>query len=224
MAIGGVFCIENWSGDLRSTESVRDLLEFLDRHGAARTVHQRVSTTRELGHYLSRFASQSSYRVAHLALHGGPGGVYVGSARMNLETLIRWSTLQEAPRLDPAGEPENWVVDLRGKVLYLGSCASLQISKPRLQELRRTTGAVAVCGYRRRVDWLEAAGFEVLLLSSLAAATSGQRHRVAEAIRRLWARSGTLMDTLGFVSEPDYRRRRASAYRGRAVFGRAQRS
>jgi len=203
---GGIFCIENWSGDLRSKDSSTALLEFLDRHGAARTVHQRVSTTRELGHYLSQFASQTTYRVGYLAMHGSRGQVFVGTTPISLETLISWSTLkgEAAPRLSAAGDPEEYVVDLAGKVLYLGSCASLSVSRERLAELRKETGAVAVCGYQRSVDWFEAAGFELMLLPALAAATSGERQSVGAAIKRLWNRSETLMDTLGFISEPDY--------------------
>jgi hypothetical protein len=203
---GGIFCIENWSGDLRSKYSSNDLLEFLERHGAARTVHQRVSTTRELGHYLSRFADQTTHRVGYLAMHGSRGQVYVGSTPVSLETLISWSTLEgdDAPRLSAAGEPEEYVVDLAGKVLYLGSCASLNVSPDRLAELRKHTGAIAVCGYRRSVDWFESAGFEILLLAALAAATTGERNSVGAALKRLWKRSGTLMTTLGFISEPDY--------------------
>lgn len=84
-------------------------------------------------------------------------------------------------------------------------CASLQISRSRLAKLRRETGAIAICGYTHSVDWFEAAGVEIILLSALAAATSRERQRVPDAIRRLWQRSGTLMGVLGFVSEPDYR-------------------
>lgn len=204
--MGGIFCIENWSSGFRSEESVAALLDFLDRNGAARTFHQRVSTTRELGHYLSRFASQKTYRVAYLGMHGDKGKVFVGSNPVSLETLISWSSLdrEPAPRLSESGEPEEWVVDLTGKVLYLGSCASLNISRDRLAALRMGTGAIAVCGYRRSVDWYESAGFQILLLSALARGTSGQRQRVGAALNRLWQRSGTLMHTLGFISEPDY--------------------
>jgi hypothetical protein len=203
---GGIFCIENWSGDFRSKDSSSDLLAFLEKHGAARTIHQRVSATRELGHYLSRFASQTTYRVGYLAMHGSRGKVYVGTTPVSLETLINWSTMdgEAAPRLSDTGEPEEYVVDLVGKVLYLGSCASLNVSPERLATLREETGAVAVCGYRRSVDWFEAAGFELLLLPALAASTAGERQTVGRALQRLWKRSGTLMSNLGFISEPNY--------------------
>ncbi len=98
--------LENWSTGFRSEDSVADILDFLDRNGAAHTIHQRVSTSRELGHYPSRFAAQKTFRVAYLAMHGDRGKVFVGSTPISLETLT-WSTLDHEPahsssRDDPA--------------------------------------------------------------------------------------------------------------------------
>jgi len=65
------------AGSRRLTRSPT-LLRFLEAHGAARVIHQRVETPRELDHYLSRFAALDSYQVGYLALHGRRGHVYVG--------------------------------------------------------------------------------------------------------------------------------------------------
>ena len=208
---GGVFCIENWSGDLRSPATVLPVLDFLRTHDAARVIHQRVSTPQELAHYMKWFAGNKTYRVAYLGLHGQRGKVFVGSVPVDLRTLVEWSS--DDPRTrhlrtpNPSGESEEeWVLDLTGKVLYLGSCASLSVSPKRLKELREETGATAICGYRRSVDWYEAAGFDIMLLSALADATDGAPHSVAAAVKRIRKRAGGLVDsTLGFVCEPDWR-------------------
>jgi hypothetical protein len=74
-----------------------------------------------------------------------------------------------------------------------------------LKQLREETGATAICGYRRSVDWYEAAGFDIMLLSALADATDGDRQSVAAAIKRLRRRAGNMVDsTLGFVCEPNW--------------------
>jgi hypothetical protein len=193
---GGIFCIENWSADLRSQDSVGPMLDFLDTHGDARVIRQRVSTTYELRHYLRRFAALKSYQVAYLALHGERGKVYVGSRSIDLERLVGL----------PADGNHDRVLDLRGKVLYLGGCASLRVSRARIRDLRERTGAAAVCGYTKHADWYEAAAVEVILLSMLAAAMNGSRATPSSVIRRLRQRAGTLVDgTLGFVCEPDWR-------------------
>ena len=58
---GGIFCIENFSADLRNRETVRPILEFLEQREAARVLHRPVETHRELRHYLSRFAGLRDY-------------------------------------------------------------------------------------------------------------------------------------------------------------------
>ena len=43
-------------------------------------------------------------------------------------------------------------LDLTGKVLYLGSCSTLNVNPERLERFRRDTGLRMVCGYKRPVD------------------------------------------------------------------------
>lgn len=92
------------------------------------------------------------------------------------------------------------MVDLRGKVLYLGSCASLRVSERRIDDLLQQTGAIAVCGYTKYVDWFESGAMDVMLLSALATATSGPRQTVRQALDRLHGRASDLLKTVGFVS------------------------
>src|SRR4051794_41008229 len=147
---GGIFCIENWSSDLRIAGSVRPLLEFLEATRSARVFHQRVETAEELTHYLSRFAGLSSYRVGYLAMHGSRGRVAVGRHRIDLDTLSEWARLDEAPRVE---QDDGWSLDLRGKVLHLGGCGTLHTSPAQLKRFRKQTGALAVTGYTRNVGW-----------------------------------------------------------------------
>lgn len=201
----GIFCIENWAADLRSKATVSPLLEFLHRSDGTRFVHQRVSTPRELHHYLARFAALDAYRVGYLALHGDRGKVNIGRHELTLERLATWASLDAARLADDAelDDPE-WVVDLRGKALYLGSCASLHVSQRRLHELRERTGAHVVCGYTKYVEWFAAGGFDVMLLSALADAMHRERPNPADVIKRLWRNAGDLMSLLGFKSDPDW--------------------
>ncbi|MDQ3934867.1 MAG: hypothetical protein M3340_09600 [Actinomycetota bacterium] len=196
---GGIFCIENWSADLRSQDSVAPLLDFLDAHRGARVIRQRVLTATELELYLGRFSELKSYQVAYLALHGQRGKVFVGNEDIELERLVSRSNGANGAAAAP--------IDLSGKVLYLGSCGSLSVTRNRIRALRERTGAAAICGYTKHVDWYEAAAVEVMLLSTLAEAMNGSKGpSLASAIRRLRRRGGTLVeDTLGFVCEPDWR-------------------
>ena len=209
----GIFCIENWSKDLRSSGTVGPLLDFMSSSGDARVIHQRVSTVYELTHYLRRFSALRSYQVAYLALHGDRGKVYVGDEGVELEDLVTWTMLsgRRSGGVGSNGDSDDSVIDLRGKVLYFGSCGSLGIPRDRLRLMREETGAAAVCGYMRQVDWYAAASFEILLLATLVNAVDGNRsgdvHRsLPPAISGLRRSAGTFVDrTLGFVCEPDWR-------------------
>jgi hypothetical protein len=200
---GGIFCIENWSSDLRVGGSVRPLLESLDASHSAGVLHQRVETAEELTHYLSRFAGLSSYQVGYLAMHGSRGRVAVGRHRIDLDTLSEWARLDDAPRVE---EDDEWILDLRGKVLHIGGCGTLRVSQAQLRRFRQQTGALAVTGYTRNVAWHEAAAFEVLLLSELAGAFDSGNPRPRPAISRAAVRAATLSDRLGFVCEPPRKR------------------
>src|SRR5262245_11432009 len=129
---GGIFCIENWSERMASPDSVLPLLEFIKRSDGARFVHQRIQTRQELAHYLGRFADMWTYQFGYLALHGSRGGVWVGSQRVSLEELGAWSQLGRAPKIErQQGGDYEWILNLSGKILYLGSCATLSVPQQR---------------------------------------------------------------------------------------------
>jgi hypothetical protein len=80
-----------------------------------------------------------------------------------------------------------------GRVIYMGSCETLVASDDVLKAFCRVTGASAIAGYTKSVDFVEAAAFEVLLLSDLAYAT-----RMKPAFDRLVKNFPGLTGRLGF--------------------------
>ena len=55
----------------------------------------------------------------------------------------------------------------RGRVVYFGACGVMATHGNRLNRFVKSTGAVAVAGYREEVDWLESAAFDMLALGRL---------------------------------------------------------
>jgi hypothetical protein len=203
----GIFCIENWTGDLRSRSTVQPLLEFLEKSDVGvRFIHQRVATLGELRDYMDRWSALDSYELGFLALHGSPGKVQVGSEAMRVGELLDRSWDRDE---DP------WVIDLSGKTLYFGSCSTFS-GQDRFEEVARQTKARLVCGYRRSVSWDEAAGFEVMLLSALAAFDSP-----FEALRDLRRRQNELIQSLHFDWMP---KRRAGGSQIRESVSRSHKS
>ncbi|MCA8998948.1 MAG: hypothetical protein KDA80_18255, partial [Planctomycetaceae bacterium] len=53
------------------------------------------------------------------------------------------------------------------RIIVISSCGTMQIDERKLQTFLRTTGALAICGYREYVDMLRSAAFELLLFDVL---------------------------------------------------------
>ena len=52
-------------------------------------------------------------------------------------------------------------------IIHFGSCSTLNLNKTRVQNFMNQTEVLAVMGYKRDVDWLPSASFEILLLDLL---------------------------------------------------------
>lgn len=174
----GVFCLEGpWSSLLTDDSSVRPLLEVLERRGAIRFAHRDAITREEFDRYLLQW-TQKQYRhlkVGYLAFHGEPGALRVGSHLVSLQEL------QETLR----GR-------LVGRVLYFGSCATMQISRKEAEEFQRATKARAVLGYTQDIDWIESAAFELNLLDAL-----GRFQRIDASFRHLRNNHSGMVRRLG---------------------------
>jgi hypothetical protein len=149
----GIFCLEGeWDRDLRSRRSVLPILVMLEAHGSTSHIHRDIGTRAELALYLEKFGQQryKHFGVLFLAFHGSRGHIVVEGKDVSLEELAGMIG-----------------TSARGKVIYFGSCATLNVSSGRLAEFRRRTGAKFVAGYTRNVDMITTCAFEVALLDAL---------------------------------------------------------
>ena len=186
MKYPGVFCLEGeWDPDLRYPTTVRTLLDTMQRCAGVPTIYRDIGTVQELEFYMRRWRQKrySDYSVGWLAFHGSPGYIHIGRKALSLTQLADAIGLRTCV----------------GKTIYLGSCATMQDGAA-VRELKTRTGARAVCGYTNDVDWMEAAAFELLLLSTLT-----RYEQTAAALRRVQSEYGALADRIGFVSEPSWR-------------------
>ena len=154
MATDGIYCLEGeWDSDLRRRASVLPVLELLERLGELKAIHRDVATRPELEHYLKKWAQvrYDDYRVLYLACHGDKG-------------VLQWSNGNRTS-LDDLADILGGAAN--GCYIYLGSCLTL-FEEKQARTFAERTGAAAILGYRKEVDWLEGAAFEVILLSRLA--------------------------------------------------------
>ncbi|YCN55431.1 DUF6642 family protein [Rhodococcus erythropolis] len=154
----GVFCLEGeWEESIESRLSIEPALRLLEARDDIRLVHRDIATLAELEYYLDRWLNTRlrGYDFGYLGFHGSAERLDVGHEQMSLDDLAE-------------------LIDGRcqGKVVYFGSCSVLSAPDEVLTNFCRRTGARAVAGYTKNVDWIETAAFELLLVTKLVHSTN----------------------------------------------------
>jgi hypothetical protein len=150
----GIFCLEGeWESrltDRRSVEPLLQVIENLDLWG--RVIHRDVATREEFEYYATKWTRRQydRYPLGYFSFHGEPSRVRLGKDSL---------TLNEMAEILRGGAD--------GRVIYFGSCQTLAASDEDLQRFCQVSGARAVVGYTRRIDWLESAAFDLILLPHL---------------------------------------------------------
>ncbi|MBL9150490.1 MAG: hypothetical protein JNM94_17525 [Phycisphaerae bacterium] len=154
----GIFCLEtDWTG-VAKAPSVFSLLGLL-RSSPLRipSIHRHVATQDSFHHYLEKWVQvqHGDYPILYLALHGVEGEVQFGDLRRS-DNHVTLDELEKALK----GR-------CRGRVLHFSSCRTLVVTEKRVQQFLKATGAVAVSGYRRDIDWIRSAVFDLGLLACM---------------------------------------------------------
>ncbi|NOY06052.1 MAG: hypothetical protein GXO82_05405 [Chlorobi bacterium] len=174
----GIFCLEgDWSPDLKERNTVRPLLQFLEQSNRINFIYRDVGTVEELQFYMNKWRQRAyrSYKIGYFAFHGEPDTILIGRKRLSLDQLGDF--------LEGA---------CRGKIVYFGSCATLDIGRAKVLEFTRKTKARCVCGYTKDVDWFSSSAFELLLFSTLT------RYTRMDAVERHLTSYRSLTRELGF--------------------------
>jgi hypothetical protein len=105
------------------------------------------ATRAELEFNLGLMRPYHSYRLLYLAFHGSKGRIW----------------LADDDEL-PVGELADLLAGrLKDRFVHFGSC-SVVLAHDELQRFMQTTGASVVTGYRNKVDWIDSAAMDLLVL------------------------------------------------------------
>lgn len=186
----GVFCLEgDWWGKVHQVSTVEPILSLINKWDPYYVpyVHRDVATRDELEYYLQAWAQRklARYPILYLAFHGDPNVIHIGDQRLSENTV----TLDEMAALLQGR--------CRGRIIYFASCATLKLHGNAIRSFLKQTNALAVCGYRATVDWLDATAFELIVFSAMqqnAATAAGAR----AMRRRIRERAPYLVRRLGF--------------------------
>jgi hypothetical protein len=182
----GVYCLEGrWVEPLhRDRTSIRGLLDYLKSAGLIEFDHHRTRSPRTLKARMIEWnEAHPSYELGYFAGHGSSYG------RLDPRTRFRMLSLDQlaAPL---AGQ-------CAGRVVFLATCVTAR-NASQMTNFLETTGAIAVCGYRKSIEWTEAFAADTLIIDALARHRRS-RIRPLPAFRDVERRHRWISDRLGFV-------------------------
>ncbi|MDZ4830079.1 MAG: DUF6642 family protein [Phycisphaerae bacterium] len=173
----GIFCLEtDWTGFAKSP-SVFSLLGLL-RSSPLKipSIHRHVATQDSFLHYLEKWTQRQhgEYPILYLALHGIEGEIQFGDLRVR-GNHVTLDELEEVLR----GR-------CKGRVFHFSSCRTLVVHEARMQKFLKATGAIAISGYGRDIDWMRSAVLDLALLGMMQqnAFTTGGLRAVRERLLR----------------------------------------
>jgi hypothetical protein len=147
----GVFCLEGfWYNDHRDKTTVYPILDLANRYYDVPFLHHKCGTKQEFIFSIKRWKTKSfhkKYPLLYLAFHGCDGMIKIGEEEITLAELE--DLLQDK---------------CEGAVIYFGSCETINVHHGRLLRFLTKTKALAILGYRQKVNWLTSAFFDILLL------------------------------------------------------------
>ena len=184
----GIFCLETDWSEVGKSPSVEPMLELLRRSPLAIPfVHRNVVTVDALDHYTKKWSQRShaKYPILYLAFHGIQGEVQMGDLRRKV-ARVSLDSLEDALR----GRCD-------GRIIHFGCCQTLGVSQRRLRQFIDETGALAVTGYEKDIDWVRSTFLDFSLFTAIQQNTmtlTGMR----AVQRRLLTRHGREIRALNF--------------------------
>jgi hypothetical protein len=186
--VRGIFCLETDWSEVKASPSVEPMLELLRRSPLGIPfVHRNVVTVDALDYYLKKWTQRrhDEFPILYLAFHGIEGEVQFGDLRRR-SARVSLDALEEALR----GR-------CQGRVIHFGCCQTLGVSQRRLRRFIDETGALAVSGYEKDIDWVRSAMLDFTLFASIQQNTmtvAGMR----AVRRRMQLRQGREIRSLAF--------------------------
>ena len=117
-----IMCLEGeWSADIRSEESVKPLLQTLQRRGEIKYIYRRCGTKSEFEYYLRLKKYYRDYRIVYLSFHGARGKL-----KLSPDEVI---TLAEIADIAHGA--------FKNKIVYFGSCKTLKAVDEQLKDEAR---------------------------------------------------------------------------------------
>jgi hypothetical protein len=144
-----IFCIEgNWGQGYEESRSIRTALNFLNASVGISAIRKGCNNPEQFNSYLKDSVKDSydTFGIIYLAFHGSPGKLHINHHEKIDFTSIA-ATLQ--------GKAKD-------KIIHFGSCSTLRLSGWDLRRFKKATGALAISGYCKDIDFIESTVLDIL--------------------------------------------------------------
>ena len=146
-----IACLESfWDDDIENRLTVAPILELLSKRNRIKFTLLTCNTREELEHNLTLLRKRKGYGILSLAFDGQPGRILLNGSPLNIETLA-----------------EIMVKGFTNRIIYFGSCATINVKEERILNFMKSTGILMVMGYDRSIDWLSSTALDLFLLDCL---------------------------------------------------------
>jgi hypothetical protein len=145
-----IFCLEgDWNNNLKHKSSILPALQLLELNIGIETIYKTCASFEEfevrLNQILADKRKYNSFEIIYLAFHGRKNHIIIGEGEYSLEDIAK--TFEG--RLD-------------NKMIHFGSCKTLSIDKEQANYFLEITGAKAISGYGKNVDFISSTVVDIL--------------------------------------------------------------
>jgi len=175
-----IFCMEgNWGRGYEDSKSIKTALNFLNASVGINAVRKGCNNPEQFSSYLkdSMKESYDTFGIIYLAFHGSPGQLHI-----NQQEKIDFSAI--AATLQGKA---------RDKIIHFGSCSTLRVSGWDLQRFKKATGALAISGYCKDIDFIESTVLDILYFRKCQA-----YQKISLISRYMHLHYGKLVKQMGF--------------------------
>ncbi|WP_405395599.1 DUF6642 family protein [Maribacter sp. Asnod2-G09] len=149
-----IFCIESeFDNDLKHESTSKFMLEQMQNlHvNKLKFIYRKCATKAELTHYFKKMSLKKykDYSIIYLSLHGKSNKICLDNEDIDLIEL--------AEIVGPKS--------LSDKIVHFSSCETIKISKKELKIFIDKTNSLAVSGFTKEVNYVEALALEMLFFN-----------------------------------------------------------
>ena len=152
----GIYCIEGlWEPqNIADKSTVLPILDLLEKCSYCDYIYHDCASQAELEFYLEKWktkAVNTKFPILYLAFHGESGCIF-------LNNKDKYSINALADFLENK---------CSGKVIYFGSCSTLNMDRRKIKAFLNKTGALATIGYKSDIDWIQSTACDLFVFDAL---------------------------------------------------------